>query len=132
MLLPYSTRPIRICTSSCSSRCLRYNNKSTDIHRQISVDDATNRGRLLPKVTSDMSDTHNHGEEISADTYATLMRHQFNLERLGDRLQKMENTTATIKERWRGGDEAIRDFTGTWFNKRREEMNTCFPASSSF
>ncbi|KAF2601501.1 hypothetical protein F2Q70_00025124 [Brassica cretica] len=54
----------------------RRNNKSTDIHRQTSVDEATNRGRLVPKVTSDMSDTHNHGEEISADTYATLMRHQ--------------------------------------------------------
>ncbi|KAF3528611.1 hypothetical protein DY000_02039747 [Brassica cretica] len=102
----------------------RYNNKSTDIHRQISVDDATNRGRLLPKVTSDMSDTHNHGEEISADTYATLMRHQFNLERLGDRLQKMENTTATIKERWRGGDEAIRDFTdSTKDNKVDQPIN---------
>ncbi|KAF2569271.1 hypothetical protein F2Q68_00024486 [Brassica cretica] len=42
----------------------RRNNKSTDIHRQTSVDEATNRGRLVPKVTSDMSDTHNHGEEI--------------------------------------------------------------------
>ncbi|KAG5384260.1 hypothetical protein IGI04_035730 [Brassica rapa subsp. trilocularis] len=28
-----------------------------------------------------MFDTHNHGEEISADTYATVMRHQFNLEK---------------------------------------------------
>ncbi|KAF3553339.1 hypothetical protein F2Q69_00013071 [Brassica cretica] len=76
----------------------RRNKKSTDIHRQKSVDEATNRGLLVPKVTSDMSDTHNQGEEISADTYATLRRHQFNLESLGDRLQKMENTTATIKE----------------------------------
>ena len=56
------------------------NNKSTDIHRRTSVDDATNPGRLVQKVTSYMSDTHNHGAEISADTYATLMRHQFNLE----------------------------------------------------
>ncbi|KAF3589775.1 hypothetical protein F2Q69_00030020 [Brassica cretica] len=64
----------------------RRNNKSTDIHRQTSVDEATNRGRLVQKVTSDMSDAHNHGEKISADTYATLMRHQFNLESLGDRL----------------------------------------------
>ncbi|KAF3597055.1 hypothetical protein DY000_02020039 [Brassica cretica] len=60
-----------------------------------------------------MSDTHNHGEDISADTYATLMRHQFNLESLGDRLQKIENTTATMKDIWRRGDEAMRDFTGT-------------------
>ncbi|KAF2578356.1 hypothetical protein F2Q68_00005062 [Brassica cretica] len=85
----------------------RRNNKSTDIHRQTSVDDATNRGRLVPKVTSDMSDTHTHGEEISADTYATLRRHQFNLESLRDRLQNMENTTATMKEKWRRGDEAM-------------------------
>ncbi|KAF3526264.1 hypothetical protein F2Q69_00050000 [Brassica cretica] len=39
------------------------------------------------------------GEEISADTYATLRRHQLNLKSLGDRLQKMENTTATMKEK---------------------------------
>ena len=58
--------------------------KSTDNHRRTSVDEATNRGRLVPKVKSDMFDTHNHGEVISADTYATLMRHQFNLESLGD------------------------------------------------
>ena len=96
------------------------------------VDDATNRGRLVPKVKSDMSDAHNHGDEISADTYATLMRHRFNLESLGDRLQKIENTTATMKKKWHRRDEAMRDFTGTWFNKRREEMDTCFPASSSF
>ncbi|KAF3575232.1 hypothetical protein F2Q69_00058976 [Brassica cretica] len=76
----------------------RPNNKSTDIHRQTSVDEATNRGRQVPKVTSDMSDTHNHGEEISGDTYATLMRHQFNLESLGDKLQNIEDTTAIMKE----------------------------------
>ena len=110
----------------------RHNNKSTNIQRQTSVDDATNRGRLVPKVTSDMSDTHNHGEEISADTYATLMRHQCNLESLGDRLQKIEKTTTTMKEKWRRGDEAMRVFTGTWFNKRREEIDTCFLGSSSF
>ena len=85
----------------------RRNNKSTDILRQTSVDDATNRGRLVPKVTSDMSDTHNQGEEIAADTNARLRRHQFNLESLRDRLQKMENTTATIKERCCRGVEAM-------------------------
>ncbi|KAF3559354.1 hypothetical protein F2Q69_00012563 [Brassica cretica] len=63
----------------------RRNNKSNDIHQQISVDKASNRGRLVEIITSDMSDTQNHGEEISADTYARLMRHQFNLESLGDR-----------------------------------------------
>ncbi|KAF2599395.1 hypothetical protein F2Q68_00011227 [Brassica cretica] len=66
---------------------------------------------LVPKVKSDTSDTHNHGEEISADTYATLMRHQFNLESLGDRLQELENTTATMKDKWHRGEEAMRDFT---------------------
>ncbi|KAF2549157.1 hypothetical protein F2Q70_00021866 [Brassica cretica] len=62
-------------------------------------------------MTSDMSDTHYHGEEISADTYATLTRHRFNLESLEDRLQRIENTTATMKEKWRRRDEAMRDFT---------------------
>ncbi|KAF3505877.1 hypothetical protein F2Q69_00007084 [Brassica cretica] len=57
----------------------RHNNKSTKTHRQTSVDNATNRGRVVQKVTSDMFDTHNYREEISADTYATVMRHQFNL-----------------------------------------------------
>ncbi|KAF3501583.1 hypothetical protein F2Q69_00043692 [Brassica cretica] len=89
----------------------RRNNISTDIRRQTSVDEATNRGQLVPKVKSDMSDTQYHGEEISADTYATLIRHQFNLESLGDRLQRMENTTATMKEKLRRRDEAMRDFT---------------------
>ena len=108
------------------------NNKSTDIHHHTSVNDATNRGRLVPKMKSDMPDTNYHGEETSADTYATLRRHKFNIESLEERLQRMENKTATMKEKWRRGDESIRDFTGTWFNKRKEEMNTCFPASSSF
>ncbi|KAF2588630.1 hypothetical protein F2Q70_00038885 [Brassica cretica] len=49
-------------------------NKSTNIHQQISVDKASNRRRLVQKITSDMSDTHNHEEEISANTYARLMR----------------------------------------------------------
>ncbi|KAF3502115.1 hypothetical protein F2Q69_00041717 [Brassica cretica] len=107
----------------------RSNNISPDIRRQTLVDDATNRGRLVQKVTSDMFDTHNHGEEISIDTYATVMRHQFNLESLGDRLQKIEDAITIMKDKWRRGDEAMRDFTGTWFNKRREEMETCFPTS---
>ncbi|KAF2566165.1 hypothetical protein F2Q68_00025207 [Brassica cretica] len=109
----------------------RRNKISTDIHHRTSVDDAANRGRLVPKMTSDMSDTHYHGEEISADTYSTLRRHQFNLESLEERLQRMENTTATMKEKWRRGDEAMRDFTGTRFNKRKEEMDTCFLTSPS-
>ncbi|KAF3591098.1 hypothetical protein DY000_02021045 [Brassica cretica] len=58
-----------------------------------------------------MFDTHNHGEEISADTYATVMRHQFNLESLGERLQKIEDATIIMKDKWRRGDEAMRDFT---------------------
>ncbi|KAF2549153.1 hypothetical protein F2Q70_00021861 [Brassica cretica] len=97
--------------TEASSSIDRRNNKSTDIHHRSSVDDATNRGRLIPKMTSNMSDTHYHGEEISADTYATLTRHQFNLESLEDRLQRIENTTTTMKEKWRRGDEAMRDFT---------------------
>ncbi|KAF3577847.1 hypothetical protein DY000_02029698 [Brassica cretica] len=92
----------------------RRNNKSIDIHNQTSIDTDTNRGRLVPKKTSDMSNTPYHGEEISADTYAALTRHQFNLESLGDRLQRIENTTAAMKDKWRIGDEAMRDFTGTW------------------
>ncbi|KAF3574657.1 hypothetical protein F2Q69_00058586 [Brassica cretica] len=68
----------------------RRNNISTDIHHRTSVDDATNRGRLVPKMTSDISNTRYHGEEISAATYATLTRHLFNLESLEERLQRME------------------------------------------
>ncbi|KAF2604799.1 hypothetical protein F2Q70_00025801 [Brassica cretica] len=86
---------------------MKHNNKSTDIHKRTSVDDATNQGRLVPKMTSDMSDTHYHGEEISVDTYSTLRRHQFNPESLEERLQRMENTTAKIKEKRRRGDEAM-------------------------
>ena len=57
-----------------------------------------------------------HGEEISDDAYATLIRNQFQLESLDDRLQKIENATASMKDKWRRGDEAMRDFTSTWFN----------------
>ncbi|KAF3548544.1 hypothetical protein DY000_02007846 [Brassica cretica] len=58
-----------------------------------------------------MFDTHNYREEISADTYATVMRYQFNLESLGDRLQKIEDATTIMKDKWCRGDEAMRDFT---------------------
>ncbi|KAF2614167.1 hypothetical protein F2Q70_00011861 [Brassica cretica] len=61
-----------------------------------------------------MSDTTNHEEEISDDAYATLVRHQFKLKCLGDRLQRIENATATMKDKWRIGDKAMRDFTSTW------------------
>ncbi|KAF2572119.1 hypothetical protein F2Q70_00002886 [Brassica cretica] len=74
-----------------------------------------------------MSNTPYHGKEISADTYTALTRHQFNLESLGERLQRIENTTAAMKDKWRRGDEAMRDFIGTWFNKRKGDMDTCFP-----
>ena len=77
-----------------------------------------------------MSDVNNHGKEISDDTYATLVRHQFKLDCFGDRLQKIENTTATMNDKWCRGDEAMRDFTGTWFNRSIEEMETCFPEST--
>ena len=110
----------------------RRNNISTDNHRQTSIDGATNRGRLVPKMTSDMSDTNNHGEEISDDAYATLLRNEFQLESLEERLLKIENETVTMKDKWRRGDEAMRDFTGTWLNKRIEEMKTYVPASPRF
>ncbi|KAF2546219.1 hypothetical protein F2Q70_00021834 [Brassica cretica] len=41
---------------------------------------ASNKGGII------RSDTINHDEEISDDTYTTLVRHQFELECLGDRL----------------------------------------------
>ncbi|CDY26325.1 BnaA03g60010D [Brassica napus] len=37
-----------------------------------------------------------------------------------------------MNEKWRRGDETMRDFTGTWFNKSIEEMETCFPTSTCF
>ena len=47
----------------------RHINISTDSNKRTSIDEAipTNRGRLVATVKSDMSDTNNHGEEISAD-----------------------------------------------------------------
>ncbi|KAF3586637.1 hypothetical protein F2Q69_00027412 [Brassica cretica] len=109
----------------------RRNNKSIDTISSASIDIDTHRGRLVPKTKSDMSNTLYHGKEISADTYTALTRHQFNLESLGERLQRIENTFASMKDKWRRGDEAMRDFTGTWFNKSKEEMDTCFPTSLS-
>ncbi|CAG7894172.1 unnamed protein product [Brassica rapa] len=52
---------------------------SIDRHNNISTDESTSatRGMLVPKIKSDMSDTNNHGEEISDDAYATLIRNLF-------------------------------------------------------
>ncbi|KAF3567351.1 hypothetical protein DY000_02016043 [Brassica cretica] len=86
-------------------------NKSIDTNHSASIDIDTNRGRLVPKTTSDMFNTPYHGKEISADTYAALTINQFNLESLGERLQRIENTTAAMKDKWRRGEEAMRDFT---------------------
>ncbi|KAF2607830.1 hypothetical protein F2Q68_00044244 [Brassica cretica] len=94
------------CRPEASASIDRHNNKSTDSRRRTSVDEATNQGRLVPKVKSDMSDTHNHGEEISDDAYVTLIRNQFQLETFDDILQKIENATASMKDIWRRGDEA--------------------------
>ncbi|KAF3564671.1 hypothetical protein DY000_02015948 [Brassica cretica] len=107
----------------------RHNNKSIDTNHPTSIDSDTNRGRLVPKTTSDTSNTPYHEKEITADFNAALTKNQFNLESLGQRLQRIENTTAAMKDKWRREDEAMRDFTGTWFNKRKEEMDTCFPTS---
>ncbi|KAF2613275.1 hypothetical protein F2Q70_00011607 [Brassica cretica] len=118
------------CRPDASASIDRRNNK--DRHSQIDICRRSFKPREVQKVTSDMSNIHNREEEISVDTYATVMRHKFNLESLGDRLQKIQDATTTMKDKWRRGDEAIRDFTGTWFNKRKEEMETCFPTSASF
>ncbi|KAF3593579.1 hypothetical protein DY000_02020476 [Brassica cretica] len=59
-------------------------NKSIDTNHSASIDIDTNWGRLVPKTTSDMSNTPYHGKEISVETYATLTRNQFNLESLGE------------------------------------------------
>ncbi|KAF3505558.1 hypothetical protein F2Q69_00007000 [Brassica cretica] len=102
-----------------SSSIDKHNNKSTDIHHRTSVDDATNRGRLVRKMTSDMSDTHYHGEEISADTYATLRRHQFNLEMnfIGETgFQGSGNQDGNKKEKLQEGDfevESLMSFGGS-------------------
>ncbi|KAF3541487.1 hypothetical protein F2Q69_00022646 [Brassica cretica] len=47
------------------------------------------------------------------DIYAILVRHQFELECLGDILQKIENATATMNDKWHRGDKAMRYFIGT-------------------
>ncbi|KAF3545505.1 hypothetical protein DY000_02006806 [Brassica cretica] len=103
------------CRPEASISIDRCNNKSIDTHNSTSIDSDTNRGQLVPKTTSDMSNTPYHGKEISTDTYAALTVHQFNLESLGERLQRIENTTAAMKDKWRRGDEALRDFTGAAF-----------------
>ena len=46
------------CRPEASTSIDRRNNISTDIRKKTSVDKATNRGRLVPRVTSDKSNTH--------------------------------------------------------------------------
>ncbi|KAF3604464.1 hypothetical protein F2Q69_00035716 [Brassica cretica] len=50
------------CRPEASTSIDRCNNISTDSCRRTLIDGATNRGRLVPKMTSYMSDTNNHGE----------------------------------------------------------------------
>ncbi|KAF3576454.1 hypothetical protein DY000_02030625 [Brassica cretica] len=50
-------------------RCI---NKSIITNHSASIDIDANRGRLVPKTTSDTSNTSYRGKEISADTYAAL------------------------------------------------------------
>ncbi|KAF2531609.1 hypothetical protein F2Q70_00029886 [Brassica cretica] len=88
---------------------------STNRFRRKSIDDVPTqyRGKLVTKVTSvDKSDTNNHGQDISDHTYAKLVRHQFNNECLEERLQNLANTTATMKDKWKRGDEAMRSLIG--------------------
>ncbi|KAF2549304.1 hypothetical protein F2Q70_00022984 [Brassica cretica] len=73
-----------------------------------------------------MSDTHYHGKEISADTYATLRRHPFNPESLGDRLQRMENVTVTMKEKCTILDLLIADSTKDCLKEPKLTSNTKF------
>ncbi|KAF3555025.1 hypothetical protein F2Q69_00014018 [Brassica cretica] len=56
------------CRLEASISIYRRNNKSIDTYNSTSIDSETNRGRLVPKTTSDMSNTPYHGKEISADT----------------------------------------------------------------
>uniref|UniRef100_M4F5M8 Uncharacterized protein n=1 Tax=Brassica campestris TaxID=3711 RepID=M4F5M8_BRACM len=94
----------------------RYN-ISTNIHRQTSVDDATNRGRQVPKaVRKDIFTKITFRKNGYADFYGlsdidSVVTDFDPNKSLGDRLQKMENITATLKEKWRRGNEAMRDFT---------------------
>ncbi|KAF2575035.1 hypothetical protein F2Q70_00002759 [Brassica cretica] len=69
--------------------------KSIDTNHSASIDIDTNRGKLVPKTTSDMSNPSYHGKEISADTYAALTRNQFNLESLGHKKKKEDISTDT-------------------------------------
>ncbi|KAF2603646.1 hypothetical protein F2Q70_00026126 [Brassica cretica] len=78
-------------------------------------------GRLVPKTTSETSNTPYHEKEISADTYAALTKHQFNLESLGQRLQRIENTTAAMKDKWRRGDDAMSDFTDSTIDTKVDQ-----------
>ncbi|KAF2609685.1 hypothetical protein F2Q70_00011768 [Brassica cretica] len=88
------------CRPEASASIDRRNNISIDSHRRTSIDEATNRGRLVPKGTS-------------------------------DKLQKIENTTATMKDKWRRGDEAIRDFTASIEKRLPASVDDKLPHSNT-
>ncbi|KAF3555552.1 hypothetical protein F2Q69_00012520 [Brassica cretica] len=76
-------------------------NKSIDTNHSASIDIDTNQSRLVPKTTSNTSNTPYHGKEISADTYAALTRHQFNHESLiGNALVPVDFHVLDIKLNW--------------------------------
>ncbi|KAF2602959.1 hypothetical protein F2Q70_00027246 [Brassica cretica] len=45
------------------------------------------------------------------------------------RMHTVEGTVAVLKNHWTRAEEAIRSFIGTWFQKDKEAVDTCFPTS---
>ncbi|KAL0669584.1 hypothetical protein Bca4012_032288 [Brassica carinata] len=46
------------------------------------------------------------------------------------RMHTVEGTIAVLKNHWTRAEEDIRRFIGTWFQKDKEAVDTCFPTSS--
>ncbi|KAL0713437.1 hypothetical protein Bca4012_020415 [Brassica carinata] len=49
---------------------------------------------------------------------------------LEERMHVVSGTMAVLKIHWTREEEAIKSFIGTWFQKDKEAINTCLPASS--
>ena len=69
-------------------------------------------------------------EDVMETTHTILRIQQGCIGHLQKRMHVHEVDKEIMKNKWTGGDVAIRNFVGTWFQISKEDVDTCFSASS--
>ncbi|KAF2541920.1 hypothetical protein F2Q68_00031242 [Brassica cretica] len=77
-------------------------------------------------------DVYQELKDISETTHARLGMQQRNIGNLQHRMHATEVTRERLKNQWTRGDEAIRSFTGAWYQMSRDEVDTYIQPSGHF